>query len=462
MFGKVFRCALLAAVFLTALTRYEEAIEFSPWCSQRVPVKLILMVPRPSPCKRHRRFNSSRLYLTLLLLLLSGDIELNPGPALHHKDEDITQSTRATCPNNNCDSCGMSLECLTLRSRPITGTVIKCAKEHCDMFLHKQCRTGDIGDTNSDWTCSMHSMTDACIQRGPDAPEPVFEQNTQPPAMPPAADKTPSKTTDPASESPPGPSFLSVSLMDVMESVRLTQLKLDSLAKDLDQVKRLLRQLHPQSSQEVASPTRLDPTDSDERPPAGSAGHRQPPAAPRSPPGEQRGGLHGRAAECQHIPPDRSQSLLVIGDSNVRRLHTSNDRSNTKFHAIPGGTTEHVAQDIKQTISRCNATRVVIHIGTNDITRKGSEGVAKSILDVAQQAKNHGEVRQVFVCSVTPRKDMGSFIFSRSESVNNRLRSLCSKTDIKFIDLREKLEVCKFNGLFRMLFTTTRLGLLRP
>ena len=68
---------------------------------------------------------------------------------------------------------------------------------------------------------------------------------------------------------------------------------------------------------------------------------------------------------------------------------------------------------------------------------------------MAQQAKNHGEVRQVFVCSVTPRKDMGSFIFSRSESVNNRLRSLCSKTDIKFIDLREKLEVCKFNGLFK-------------
>ena len=120
-----------------------------------------------------------------------------------------------------------------------------------------------------------------------------------------------------------------------------------------------------------------------------------------------------------------------------------------KHHSISAGTTEHVAQDLKQTISRCNATQVVIHIGTNDITRKGSEGTANSILDLAQQAKNHGGVRQVFICNVTPRKDKGSFIFSRSESVNNRLRSLCFNTDVKFIDLRAKLEACKFNGLFK-------------
>ena len=41
-------------------------------------------------------------------------------------------------------------------------------------------------------------------------------------------------------------------------------------------------------------------------------------------------------------------------------------------------------------------------------------------------------------------------LFSRSESVNNRLRSLCNKTDrVGFIDVRQKLDRCQFGGLVR-------------
>ena len=80
MFGVVWRFALIAFIALAAMTRYDEDIKYSPWCTYRVPVRLLILRPRPGPCQRHRRFNSSRLYLSLLLLLLAGDIELNPGP----------------------------------------------------------------------------------------------------------------------------------------------------------------------------------------------------------------------------------------------------------------------------------------------------------------------------------------------------------------------------------------------
>ena len=41
-------------------------------------------------------------------------------------------------------------------------------------------------------------------------------------------------------------------------------------------------------------------------------------------------------------------------------------------------------------------------------------------------------------------------IFSRSESVNNRLQSLCEEMRVvKFIDLREQLDACPFSGLVR-------------
>ena len=106
-------------------------------------------------------------------------------------------------------------------------------------------------------------------------------------------------------------------------------------------------------------------------------------------------------------------------------------------------------QHLGTAVSTCDAKKVVIHVGTNDVVRKGSEEVVKEVLDLALETKGKDGVRQVYVCSITPRKDHGSFIFSRSESINNRLRHLCPKSKIVFIDLRAKLERCQFSGLAR-------------
>ena len=99
---------------------------------------------------------------------------------------------------------------------------------------------------------------------------------------------------------------------------------------------------------------------------------------------------------------------------------------------------------------KLTASKIVLHVGTNDLTRKGSEEIAVNLVNLAQHAKTNSGIKQVFICSVTPRKDLGSFIFSRSESVNNRLRSLCIETTgVRFIDLREELDRCPFTGLAR-------------
>ena len=77
-FGTVFRSFLLASVVLTALTKAEQTNEYSPWSSCRVHAQFTVLLPRSSPCQQHKRFHGCRLYLTLLLLLLAGDVELNP------------------------------------------------------------------------------------------------------------------------------------------------------------------------------------------------------------------------------------------------------------------------------------------------------------------------------------------------------------------------------------------------
>ena len=410
MFGKVFKCALLAMVILAALIRSEETVEFSAWCSCRVPMRLILLRPRPTPCDHHRRFNSSRLYLTVLLLLLAGDVELNPGPTTAIEADDI-ETIQTTDFDNTCDSCGMAIRPLTLRSREINTAIIQCAKDDCNKFAHDRCKDRATESVQPDWICSSCSKQPGKDEHYPNQPDPDICPVTPEPAEDPPQkpqdlqldslneNSSSSTVTPPPPEEPlPGPSFISVSMMDVMEAVRLTQLKVDRLTEDLDQVKQLLRALQPQDRPRPAPSTRArdsrrpepsarhDPAASDEPPPTGPGGEEKTPGVS---PGERRNECKDKQAQSQHII-NHNRPVLVIGDSNVRRLQFNSDCPNVTFHSIPGATAERVKQDMSQAISACGAKEVVIHTGTNDITRDGSEVVTKKHYRFSQTRQESG------------------------------------------------------------------------
>ena len=131
-------------------------------------------------------------------------------------------------------------------------------------------------------------------------------------------------------------------------------------------------------------------------------------------------------------------------------LQAGHRDSNVTFHSVAGAVTENITQELNQSVENSNATDVVFHIGTNDVVGMGSEVVAKNIFGLAEQARGLPGVRRVYICSVTSRKDRGSFIFSRTESVNSRLHSMCLRSnDVSFIDLRHQLDHCPFNGMSR-------------
>ena len=229
--------------------------------------------------------------------------------------------------------------------------------------------------------------------------------------------------------------------MDVMEAVRQTQMRVDQLVEEVRQVRYLVNNLQHQNR--YGPPTQLSSAVFEQQQlPIGLHNQQvQLQVTKSSSPDGQRG-------ENRHVakPP-----LLIIGDSNVRRLEEVSNHlpGSLTFHSTSGATTDQVGQDLSQAVKKCEATEVVIHVGTNDVTRRGSEEVVRDILGLAQKAKLEGGLRRVHVCSVTPRKDRGSFIFSRTESVNNRLRSLCPTSGISFIDLRPRLEISQFCGLLR-------------
>ena len=554
MFGVVWRFALIASIALVAMTRTDEDIEYSPWCTYRVPVRLLILRPRPDPCQRHRRFKSSRLYLSLLLLLLAGDIELNPGPTpvdfnITHKRINLSDgSTEA-----NCISCGMPPENLELRSRQIRTTIVKCAVDGCANFVHDHCKSTEIKDLHHDWECQRHSTTsstllaeichpqplssaneDSPVQATPSSPpraledisgstlstpipsarvhmpdikinpspsspeEPISgpalhppspsvghrlstgEHVSRPPLHPPSpspdehipdtAVHTPSPSTEehitgpllhlpsalpaqedkpgsvahPPSEPLPGPSFISVTLMDVMEAIRMTQVKMDKLADEVSQVRQQLRTLQAQDR------SRSGHSLTHHGPPVSVSDEQQQLTVQQA---EGHLTLKSSSGRLQDTRQQDSEptSLLIVGDSNVRRLEavSKHNPARLTFQSISGATIDRVGRDTDQAVERCKATDVVIHVGTNDVSRRGSEQVVRDVLDMAQKIKSKNGARNVYICSVTPRTDQGSYIFSRSESINNRLRLSCSKSTISFIDLRSTLGRCAFSGLLR-------------
>ena len=381
-------------------------------------------------------------------MLLAGDVELNPGPtSVGIDDSDAHPTGKARMEEDareaKCLVCDKAPDSLMLRSRTVADTIRKCSVVDCNRFVHHRCEEQRNAGTETEWACASHSQS--CDnyqperQRGSSRSEDDGSSGTSARALRSHADP----------EAAPGPSFLSVSMMDLMEALRLTQLKIDKVADDLEQLKETFQTL---ASQDRRGSTSISSGD-----------------VPVPPHGEGSSGVSRRNDTNRKIAGvggsnlQRKPDLLIIGDSNVRRLSDNSDgEPNTVFRSLPGATVDELKRDVAKRPGLAVASKVALHIGTNDLTRKGSEEIAKSVAALAQHIRTHSDVDDVFVCSVTPRKDMGSFIYSRAESVNNRLCSLCvDKPGITFIDLRRQLDRCKFSGLAKDALHYNRVGAAR-
>ena len=473
MFGILFRNFLLAAVALIAVMKVEEVPEYSPWCRCKVQAQLIPLLPRPVPSRSHRRFKKLSLYLTLLLILLAGDVELNPGPAAGVTDPlkmaKIDAEKRDECTSKaicskreekvadpKCSLCNASAETLTLRSRSIPDTMMQCSVPDCTISVHYRCIDG-LKDPAASWTCLNHLKTHDHHQqdhhdrqqehqhhqhRQQDHQHRQHERDHQQHRQQDhqhrqhrCASHSSTSTEDTSTqhlraepEPIPGPSFASVNMMDIMEALRLTQLKIDNMANDVAEIKGVVQTLLARDGRS-STPSRQESTSLQDSE-ADSAIQRR-----------------------QNCPTAKSHGvsktdICVIGDSNVRRLETSDVQSRTSFRSISGAATKQVEQELDETSDASLPSHIVLHVGTNDLPQNGSETIATNVVKLAQYTKARPGVKHVYICSVTPRTDLGSFIFSRSESVNNRLHSLCSRTPgVEFIDLRQQLNRCPFNGL---------------
>ena len=136
--------------------------------------------------------------------------------------------------------------------------------------------------------------------------------------------------------------------------------------------------------------------------------------------------------------------VILIGDSNVRRLDRpvkqkihKDKSSRVKILSYSGigveGLKSKIATELKRESS--GRVKVLVHVGTNDVDKVESQVLLGKLRDLIRRTKDARTGVYPEICTIPSRTDKGSYVFSRSESVNNQLARSCTVEGATCLDL---------------------------
>lgn len=144
----------------------------------------------------------------------------------------------------------------------------------------------------------------------------------------------------------------------------------------------------------------------------------------------------GRGERKDRKKIDESQEVLVLGDSRIRyldRAFCETDRSRRMTCCLPGAGVRDVAQRYKKVVKGTGKEAlVVVHVGVNDVGRVASEELETRYRDLLREIRQSG--RRCVVSGVLPRQRVGGLWLSQALCLNDRLRSMCEKSGVLFMD----------------------------
>ena len=109
-----------------------------------------------------------------------------------------------------------------------------------------------------------------------------------------------------------------------------------------------------------------------------------------------------------------------------------------------GSTTEDMKTYIQHPL-KCNADRVIIHVGTNGLrSSQDPETIAKNIIDIAKSSMTNKN--EILVSSIVPRRDN---LTGKDRQVNNILKKLCVGNNFAYVnhDHIQPRQHCNYGGV---------------
>ncbi|KAI2642384.1 N-acylneuraminate cytidylyltransferase [Labeo rohita] len=124
------------------------------------------------------------------------------------------------------------------------------------------------------------------------------------------------------------------------------------------------------------------------------------------------------------------QSALVIGDSIVRNVKIETPA--TIVQCLPGARAPDILANLKVLANaKRKFSKIVIHVGTNDVRLRQSEITKNNVKEVCELASTMSDT---VICSGPLPAYRGDEIHSRLSSLNGWMSKWCPQNNIGFID----------------------------
>lgn len=134
---------------------------------------------------------------------------------------------------------------------------------------------------------------------------------------------------------------------------------------------------------------------------------------------------------------DEPEETRLVGDSILRgQIVEFCDRvpNRRKRFCIPGAGLDDIVEAYDDTTKDASEkTLFVIHAGSNDVMRTRSEELMEKYRKMIQHYKNKS--RNIIISGILPKIDAPDLFYDKAFSTNSRLKSLCLKEEVEFINL---------------------------
>jgi NAD-dependent DNA ligase len=133
-------------------------------------------------------------------------------------------------------------------------------------------------------------------------------------------------------------------------------------------------------------------------------------------------------------PGLRNTSFYIIGDSNTKKLNITEENIQNK--SVPGLSLNN-CEDVIDSVKDYNVSRLIIHLGTNDIGRNVKNNVLQKAKNALTAANKKWPTCPIAFSSIIPRMGNSAAvkrINSDAKFVNQKILQFCQSNGYHFLD----------------------------
>ena len=138
---------------------------------------------------------------------------------------------------------------------------------------------------------------------------------------------------------------------------------------------------------------------------------------------------------------DEEEETVLIGDSMVKSQGEhfgSKNKKKRKVRSYPGANARKILEELGKIEIENKKTTIIVQASGNDLfLRNGNAGstepLVKQLENTIETAKK--KTNNAIVLGILPRLDVSHFALSKALGINGRLKSICQKKGVRYIDL---------------------------